>query len=285
MIIEKMRSREDFTDNEMVLADYILANGYEIKNMSISELADATYTSPATITRFCRKLGLQGYKDFSIRYSLEYEESRKQESIDTNLPFSRTDSFEKITRNMGSLNASTINRIINEFDYDQLKRIVYRMHDADVINVFGVGISAIVALDFQTKMVRLGKQVNVNLNSILQDGYALSSTDNTVNLVISQSGETPQILECIRILANKNSYIVSVTANTQSTAAKYSNEIITARTEEDDSFTVKIESFASYNATHFILDCLYCFLFRLDYDKNVELCRQKARAIHDAGGK
>lgn len=205
MIIEKMRSREDFTDNEMVLADYILANGYEIKNMSISELADATYTSPATITRFCRKLGLQGYKDFSIRYSLEYEESRKQESIDTNLPFSRTDSFEKITRNMGSLNASTINRIINEFDYDQLKRIVYRMHDADVINVFGVGISAIVALDFQTKMVRLGKQVNVNLNSILQDGYALSSTDNTVNLVISQSGETPQILECIRILANKNS--------------------------------------------------------------------------------
>lgn len=285
MIIEKMKSREDFTDNEMVLADYILANGYEIKNMSISELADATYTSPATITRFCRKLGLQGYKDFSIRYSLEYEESRKQESIDTNLPFSRTDSFEKITRNMGSLNASTINRIINEFDYDQLKRIVYRMHDADVINVFGVGISAIVALDFQTKMVRLGKQVNVNLNSILQDGYALSSTDNTVNLVISQSGETPQILECIRILANKNSYIVSVTANTQSTAAKYSNEIITARTEEDDSFTVKIESFASYNATHFILDCLYCFLFRLDYDKNVELCRQKARAIHDAGGK
>lgn len=285
MIIEKLKSCNDFTDNEKVLADYILTNGYEIKNMSISELADVTFTSPATITRFCRKLGLQGYKDFSIRYSLEYEESRRHETVDTNLPFSRSDSFEKITRNMSSLSASTINKVINEFDYTQLKRIVYRIHDANVINIFGVGISAIVALDFQTKMVRLGKQVNVNLNSILQDGYALSSDNNTVNLVISQSGETPQILECVRILVNRKGYIVSLTANLQSTVAKCSNEVITVRTEEDDSFTVKIESFASYNATHFVLDCLYCFLFRLDYDKNVEISRQKAQEIHDVGGK
>lgn len=43
------------------------------KNMSISSLAQVTYSSTSTITRFCHKLGLDGYKKFQILFNSEYE--------------------------------------------------------------------------------------------------------------------------------------------------------------------------------------------------------------------
>ena len=62
MIIEKLMKQADFTDVEKSIAAYLMKNGFDVKNMSIQSLARATFSSPSTITRFCRKLGLDGYK-------------------------------------------------------------------------------------------------------------------------------------------------------------------------------------------------------------------------------
>ena len=64
MIIEKLMKQADFTDVEKSIAAYLMKNGFDVKNMSIQSLARATFSSPSTITRFCRKLGLDGYKKF-----------------------------------------------------------------------------------------------------------------------------------------------------------------------------------------------------------------------------
>ena len=65
MIIEKLMKQADFTDVEKSIAAYLMKNGFDVKNMSIQSLARATFSSPSTITRFCRKLGLDGYKKIS----------------------------------------------------------------------------------------------------------------------------------------------------------------------------------------------------------------------------
>lgn len=42
MIIERLVKQEDFTDVEKSIANYLLQNGYDVKNMSISSLAQVT---------------------------------------------------------------------------------------------------------------------------------------------------------------------------------------------------------------------------------------------------
>ncbi len=37
------------------------------------ELSKEIYKPPATIVRLCRKLGLEGYNDFKIKYSAELQ--------------------------------------------------------------------------------------------------------------------------------------------------------------------------------------------------------------------
>ena len=76
-IMTQLEFELDFSSSEKTIAKYILDNGEDILNLSVKELAKQTYTSPATIVRLCRKLGLNGYGDFKIKYSAELQFDKK----------------------------------------------------------------------------------------------------------------------------------------------------------------------------------------------------------------
>lgn len=48
------------------LANYILSNTAETQYLSITSLAENSGVSEATITRFCRMLGLNGYHELKL---------------------------------------------------------------------------------------------------------------------------------------------------------------------------------------------------------------------------
>ncbi|RBO97321.1 RpiR family transcriptional regulator [Pseudochrobactrum asaccharolyticum] len=52
------------TMNQQRIADFVLTNPFPVATMGIEELASATETSTATITRFVKALGLNGYTEF-----------------------------------------------------------------------------------------------------------------------------------------------------------------------------------------------------------------------------
>ena len=54
------------TRSSQKLADYILANAHDAQYMSISGLAEHSGVSEASITRFCRSLGLTGYNSLKL---------------------------------------------------------------------------------------------------------------------------------------------------------------------------------------------------------------------------
>ena len=280
MIIEKLIRQSEFTEVEKSIADYLLKHGYEAENMSISELAQATFSSPSTITRLCRKLDTVGYKEFQILFHSEYDAYASQGLVDANYPFSGGVSFEQIARKLGRLNIYTIRQTVAGFDYARLKRIVRRISSADMINIFGIGTSLNVAMDFQQKMLRFGRIVNMTQNACFMPGYALAGTDKTVNLIISLSGETRDIIESLRLLRKRKSYCVAITARPDSTAARMCQEVLSVEIDEEQSYEYKIDTFAIYNAFHFILDCLFAFLYRLDYENNEKQTREKASAIN-----
>ena len=65
MIIDKMKTLDHLTIQEKYLVDYIINNQEDILKKNINELAKLSYTSSATISRLCKKLGINGYKEFN----------------------------------------------------------------------------------------------------------------------------------------------------------------------------------------------------------------------------
>ncbi len=56
---------------EQKLADYLLTHTGEILGISISELAGRCSCGNATVVRFARRLGLNGYQELKVRLAAE----------------------------------------------------------------------------------------------------------------------------------------------------------------------------------------------------------------------
>lgn len=279
MILERLKECDGFSKTECIIARYLLENGSTVRDASVERLAEFTESSPATIVRLCKKLGAQGYRDFRVAFVAEWEQSRHSVRIDANMPFDRDDSYEQVAWKLGNLAANAINNAISGFDQQQVDRVVKILADSDVVNVFTVGTSIPAALDFKTKLVRIGRQVNVDQDAFVQRGYAISAPAHSCNILISLSGETEMIVSYARILQARGRHTLAITADPFSRLASICDEVICLNSNESDSFSRKIETFSSFDATHFVLDCLYSWLFQTDYDRNMHHARESQRTL------
>ena len=59
-------SYERFFDAEKKIADYILNHKKDAVEMTVAELAKASGTSDATVSRFCRRCGFKGYQNLKL---------------------------------------------------------------------------------------------------------------------------------------------------------------------------------------------------------------------------
>ncbi len=160
-IMTQLEFELDFSSSEKTIAKYILDNGEDILNLSVKELAKQTYTSPATIVRLCRKLGLNGYGDFKIKYSAELQFDKKNKKrVDVNFPFGNTDSNSQIAYRIANLHQEAIEDTLNLVDFKNLDKIINLLDQARRIYLFGNGNSLLAGFDFQHKMMRIQRNVN-----------------------------------------------------------------------------------------------------------------------------
>ena len=62
---------DKMTDTDIYIWKYISKNMNEAKDLTIVELADKCNVSRTTILRFCKKLGLSGYKPFKVYLQMQ----------------------------------------------------------------------------------------------------------------------------------------------------------------------------------------------------------------------
>lgn len=74
MLLERLESKEVFTNSERQIADYILKNPTKIQNLTATELGSNSYTNKATVLRLCQKLDLSGYSDLRMTLTKEISE-------------------------------------------------------------------------------------------------------------------------------------------------------------------------------------------------------------------
>lgn len=71
MLLDKIQNIENLTPQEKHLVEYLVAHPKDILTMNITELAQVSYTSSATVFRLCKKAGVSGYSEFKMIYASE----------------------------------------------------------------------------------------------------------------------------------------------------------------------------------------------------------------------
>lgn len=270
-ILHKIKTTQ-FSTSEQVIAEYILNHKEEIGDLNINDLAQATYSSNATIIRFCKKIGIDGYKDFRLMFVRELEKNRNSDIyVNFNYPIDSSDSVHNIAKKMANLTQATIEHCYNEIDIDALKRIADIVDGADLIYFYSMGDSEIRGQSFANKMIKLGKHV-IDANHLSDSlPYTQYASSNDCALFISYSGERYE--EDLSILKKNHVKIIGISAKKESMLIKYADEYLLI--EDLERSYDSIGTFYSQIAFDYILNTLYTVIYSKHYAKN----HQKKNAV------
>ena len=72
------RLKEDMFLAERKVADFISSNPYEVVELNVSDLADKSGASDATVIRLCKRLGYKGFYQMKLARSQLQQSTRKR---------------------------------------------------------------------------------------------------------------------------------------------------------------------------------------------------------------
>lgn len=224
-ILAKILSKKDsLTKKEQKLADYILNNPMKIVKLTIHEVAKESDVSAATIIRFCRSLGVDGYGQLRLMISA----TKSKNAFHNYQEITAGESSKSIIQKMGTHFETVIHATETNLDSKQIDRAVKLLHQASQIETFGVGAAGIVARDFYQKMIRIGRSINFFSDFHMALTKVVSLPEHSVLVLISNSGETYEIIELAKAIkeSKKNIPIILITSNLDSTAGQLADVIL-----------------------------------------------------------
>lgn len=175
-----MDTYNQMTQVERTVADFFLNNTKPV-DLASKNLAKLLYVSEATLSRFAKKCGYKGYREFSYEYERELAGSESDPS-----PAASDSQVE-------SLYSLLMEHIFSSIDHAQMRRIAAIMDESQRIFLFGIGHSGLAAQDFQLRFMRLGLWIQAVTDSqLIQITSALLGPGDLI-LAFTMSGRTPEI--------------------------------------------------------------------------------------------
>lgn len=211
------------TSTEEIIRDYIFDNPNDVLKMTTRELSEKTFTSPTAISRFCKKLGAQGFPQFKLLLSSEVPLLQNQMFIDDILPLKKNDTAFQTISKMKNLQIAAIEETAKELDYQEIQDLVSILMKTEKIDFYGIGINYYISEEIRYLLTRIGKKVTIRDNKNEKIAQVLSSNKDNVAFVLSHTGEEKEQIEIAKILKSKGTTIVTLTGYKDSLLAKLSD--------------------------------------------------------------
>ena len=110
------------------LANYIFSHTGEAQYLSITSLAESCGVSEASITRFCRALGLSGYNELKLALAKSIHTNEFGDIIDAPDAITTGDTLETTRRKLRDTYILSLNATIEQMDipaYEQAVDLLY----------------------------------------------------------------------------------------------------------------------------------------------------------------
>lgn len=255
-----------FSTTEREIAAQILQNPQLVVDMSIHELAKHTFSSASSIVRLCNHTGYSGYKEFrrAVTHELAiWEQNKKAEQRE----ISSSDTIQEIIDKITYTNIVSLEETRDLMDAQVLQICVDIVKRARVVYLFGLGASLCAAKDAYLKFLRLNKLCVINEDWHSQILQAKNATAQDVGIVISYSGATTEIVECMKIMKESKTPIIAITRCENSPVSELADHLLYTTANESIFRTGATSSRISQLC---IIDMLYTALANENYQESLD---------------
>ena len=223
-------SYDTFFEAEKKIADYMMENKAAVVDMTVGELARASGTSDATVSRFCRRCGFKGFHNLKLTLAREVlEDEQKDQSVSNDID--RGDIRQSL-QNILANKVAELTETVNMMDADNLEQILSRLENARMVQLAAVGNTIPVAMDGAFKLNQLGIPAVAGEIWETQAAYTLNLGPEDVVLIISNSGSSRRLQSLAQGARENRSTVIVITNNPDSPLARISDYRIVTATRE-----------------------------------------------------
>ncbi|ASP28286.1 GntR family transcriptional regulator [Spiroplasma corruscae] len=198
-----------------VIAEFIVNNFESLDNYTIFDVSKLTNTSASTITRFCKKIGLTGYK--SLYWTIQTHKKIVEEQNET--------PYEEVQCKLTNLINNTVNSAAS-YSKNRIEKIVNLIYKAKNVYLFGEGNDSFLIELFINWVIKINLKTFYVPDIICQKSYAEIMRNDDIAIVISYSLNNPDYQSMIEKLNAKNINIITITNNDNSQLIKNKNLIL-----------------------------------------------------------
>ena len=223
-------SYDSYFEAEKKIADCIIERKEEVVDMTVAELARASKTSDATVSRFCRRCGFKGFHHLKMSLAREVMEE-KNNGVQVSNDISRDDISQSL-QNILANKIAELTQTVSMMDAKSLEKILRLIERASTVQVAAVGNTVPVALDFTFKLNQLGIRAVSGTIWETQMAYTLTLTKNDVVILISNSGTSRRLVTLAKGARENGCQVIAITNNGDSPVAKEADYVLITATRE-----------------------------------------------------
>ena len=243
--------QDDLTKSGRLVAEYLTHHADEAQYLSISSLAKECNVAEATVFRFCRALGFEGYHEMRIALAqanatgalLNQQELRPDAST------------ASLCEHAHALFLTAINGTQNALSTEAVERAVALMREANQVFCFGQGGSMLLANDICARFASLTTKFRTAGDSHFQLLTASLMGPEDVVLFVSYSGATRDMMETLRTAKSAGAKVILLTHYEDSPGAALADVVLLCGAQESplDSGSIPIKVAVLYVAEVLLL--------------------------------
>ena len=194
------------TGAEKKVADYVVSHEKQTQYMSISELAEECGVAEATIFRFCRSLGFDGYNEMKIALAKANAMTvpvalKLEPGVDTQI----------LCTHAYNTAIEALNGTRNALDPDAIDQAATLLQRARQVFCFGQGGSSLLASDIWARFATISTKFHTSGDSHMQAIAASLMGPEDVVLFVSYSGATRDMMDTLRLAKDNGAKVILLT--------------------------------------------------------------------------
>ena len=247
---------EELTELEQEIARYFLQPETIQDDLSSQQVTQKLHISQAALTRFAKKCGFTGYREFVFQY--QHQASKPDTHSHRHSPLTK-----RVLRSYSIMREQTQDLI----DEEQLERVAQLIEDAERVYFFGTGSSGLVAREMKLRFMRLGVVCEALTD---QDGFAWTTSimdKNCLVLGFSLSGTTPSILDSLLDAKEMGAKTILFTSAPNKNSQAYTETVLVASHSQPS----YIQRISAQLPMLFLIDLVYAYFLEINRESKEKI--------------
>ena len=265
----------DLTASEKKIADFITADPELVQQLGISDLAESCGTAMATVSRFSRKLGFDGFN--AMRIAIAHAVSSKTGSVDLLTgKITMDDSFEDECRKIHGADHAVITQTFELINPEAYNAAIELLLKAKKVVCMGQGGSVIIAMEAAHLFSTVSGKFICVQDSHMQVITISNMDENDVLMYFSYSGSVRDMMENFSLAASRGVKTILFTRFPKSPGAEKADVVLQCGSSESP---LQLGSIPARISQLYMLDVIFSEYCRRDFESARKSRERIASAI------